>query len=83
MPICRTCTLLILFLEYAVRVGHARSGGAPTCFSMVPSHGVSSQSTPLPYSLQLSKSTYSAGEVIQSECHNYIIRLCLCTLGNL
>ena len=77
MPSFRTCTLVILFLEYAVRVGHARSGGAPTCFSMVPSHGVSSQSTPLPYSLQLSKSTYSAGEVIQSECHNYIIRSCL------
>ena len=66
---------LVILLGYVSRFTHAFSGGAPAsiCDSMVPAHSANQipilpqQRGTQPYSFQISKSTYNAGERIQSK----------------
>ncbi|KAG8555934.1 hypothetical protein GDO81_017866 [Engystomops pustulosus] len=61
-PILQTSIFLLALYHFDCTSGYPNGQVESSCYSMVPDHGASAQSSTAPYSLSLSKSTYSAGQ---------------------
>ncbi|XP_044158096.1 putative ferric-chelate reductase 1 [Bufo gargarizans] len=63
-PLVKSTVILLIVSLFDCSNGYPNGQVQGSCSSMVPRHGVNAQTSAAPYTLSLSKSTYSAGQEI-------------------